>query len=254
MKVLISNDDGVQSHGLRALYKALKSAGHEVAAVAPMGQQSGKSGSITVFEPVRTKNFESGDFKAVGVYGTPSDCVKIGLGKLCGFRPDLVISGINEGQNVGPDIHYSGTVGAAAEGAYAGTPSVAVSRAGQADEEEMEKAAAHLVSLLEKIDFKSLPRGRVININYPDCPLENARGIRVCPQSPAVFNNDFAESQDPRGWKYWWMDAAIEGDQPGVNDRALLGQSWITITPLKFDYTDYDSLEALEKAAGLAGS
>lgn len=250
MKVLISNDDGIQSPGLRALYKALVKAGHEVTAVAPLEQQSGKSHSITVFHPLRAQEYEDDGIKGTGVFGTPADCVKIGLGKLCGTKPDLVVTGINDGQNVGPDILYSGTVGAAAQGAHSGVPSIALSHAGRADDEEMEKAAEHFAGLLEKLDPRSLPRGRVININYPEGRLEDAKGMRVCRQSPAVFDNGYNERLDPRGGRYWWMDGGIEGDEPGENDRALLRDSWITVTPLRFDSTDYDSLKSLEGLFG----
>ncbi len=248
MKVLISNDDGIQSQGLQALYKALKKAGHDVEVVAPMQQQSGKSHSITVFEPIRAQEYTNDDFSGTGIFGTPSDCVKVGLGRICKSRPDLVIAGINDGQNVGPDIFYSGTVGAAAEGAHTGIPSIAISHAGRADKEEMEKTADHFVRLLDSIDVKTFPKGRVININYPACPVEEARGIRVCRQSPAVFDNGYNERQDPRSDNYWWMDGGIDGDEPGENDRSLLQDSWITVTPVKFDYTDYDSLDKLKAA------
>lgn len=250
MNVLLSNDDGIQSPGIQAMYKALRDAGHEVLAVAPMQQQSGKSHSITVFEPLRGKSYKEDNFKGIGIYGTPSDCIKIGLGKLSVTSPDLVISGINDGQNVGPDIFYSGTIGAAAEGAHAGIPSIAVSHAGQASPEEMERSAAHLVSLLEQIDWNKVPKGRVISVNYPSCGLEDAKGVRICPQSSAVMDNAFIERPDPRGESYWWMDCNVEDDPSQVNDRNLLREGYITVTPLKFDFTDYESLEELGKSLG----
>lgn len=248
MNILISNDDGIQSSGLQSLYKELKKAGHDVSVVAPLEQQSGKSHSITVFEPLRAQKYEENDFKGTGIFGTPSDCVKVGLGRICEKRPDLIISGINDGQNVGPDIFYSGTVGAAAEGAHSGIPSIAVSHAGHVTKEEMEKTATHLVKLLSEIDLKNFPKGRVININYPACSVDAAKGVRVCRQSPAVFDNGYSERLDPRGDKYWWMDGGIEGEEAGENDRALLRDGWITVTPLKFDYTDHDSLDMLKKS------
>lgn len=247
MNVLLSNDDGIQSPGLQAMYRALKKAGHEVLAVAPMQQQSGKSHSITVFEPLRAKSYMEDNFKGIGIYGTPSDCVKVGLGQLSVKKPDLVISGINDGRNVGPDIFYSGTIGAAAEGAHAGIPSIAVSHAGEASPEEMEKSAAHLVKLLEKIDLSKLPEGRVISINYPAGKLEDARGLRVCPQSSAVMDNAYMERPNPRGESYWWMNCDIQDDPSEINDRNLLKDGYITVTPLKFDFTDYESLDNLQK-------
>lgn len=247
MYVLLSNDDGIQSAGLHALYNALIKAGHHVDVVAPMEQQSGKSHSITVFEPLRAKEYQNDKIKGTGLYGSPSDCVKLGLGAICAKKPDLVISGINDGRNVGPDIFYSGTVGAAAEGAHAGIPSIAVSHAGLTDAEEMSKTAEHLVKLLEKIDWEKLPKGRVLNINYPEGSVTEAKGVKVCPQSSAVMDNAFIEHTNPRGDKYWWMNCGIDDDKSKANDRNLLQESYITVTPLKFDYTDYGILENLEK-------
>ena len=113
MDVLLTNDDGIRARGLRALYAALLEAGHTVHVVAPRTQQSGVGHSLTVFEPVRAMDFEEPNFKGLGIYGTPTDCVKLALGQLLPKKPDMVISGINAGPNVGPDILYSGTVGAA---------------------------------------------------------------------------------------------------------------------------------------------
>ena len=127
MDVLLTNDDGIRARGLRALYAALLEAGHTVHVVAPMTQQSGVGHSLTVFEPVRALDFEEPDFKGLGIYGTPTDCVKLALGQLLPKKPDMVISGINAGPNVGPDILYSGTVGAATEAAHEDLPSIAVS-------------------------------------------------------------------------------------------------------------------------------
>ena len=127
MDVLLTNDDGIRAPGLRAMYAALREAGHNVRVVAPMRQQSGVGHSLTVFEPLRAMQFEEPDFTGTGVYGTPTDCVKLALGRLLPRRPDMVISGINAGPNVGPDILYSGTVGAATEAAHEELPSLAVS-------------------------------------------------------------------------------------------------------------------------------
>lgn len=248
MNVLIGNDDGIQSPGLHALFHALEKSGHKVLAVAPVHQQSGKGHSLTVFEPLRARNYKEGNFHGIGIYGTPTDCVKLGLGIMSGEKPYLVISGINDGQNVGPDIFYSGTIGAAAEGAHAGIPSIAVSHAGQPDREDFMAAAEHLVTLLDKIDWQKTASGRVININYPACGVKKSRGVRLCPQSPAVWKNIYNERLDPRGEKYWWLEGDIEEDRTLPTDRNLLREGFITVTPLKFDYTDYENLERLKQS------
>lgn len=248
MNVLLTNDDGINAPGLRALYAALVADGHHVDVVAPMRQQSGVSHSLTVFEPLRAERIVDGDFTGIGVYGTPTDCVKLALGQLLDKKPDLVMAGINQGPNVGPDIFYSGTVGAAAEAAHDGVPSMAISHASHTGSGEIDAVAAHAVELAKKIRWDQLPRQRVINVNYPDCPLDECRGQRVCPQSLAVWNNTYSERDDPRGLPYWWLTGSIDPATLGeTSDRHLLFANHITITPLKFEYTDLDSMAPLRE-------
>ena len=246
MHVLLTNDDGIMAPGLRALYAALTEAGHTVLAVAPLRQQSGVGHSLTVFEPLRTRSVEEPGFRGTGVHGTPTDCVKLGLGALAPRRPDLVMAGINLGPNVGPDIFYSGTVGAAAEGAHDAVPSMAVSHADHSGRQDLLEHARHAVALAGRIDWSRVAPRRVLNLNYPAGALAEARGLRVCPQSDAVWRNIYERRDDPRGEPYWWLT----GDVPATSvragtDKALLGEGYITLTPLRFEYTDDDALEAL---------
>lgn len=238
MNVLLSNDDGITSPGIRALRTALMERGHAVFTVAPMRQQSGVSHSITVFEPLRSQNFNEEGFEGIGIYGTPADCVKLGLAELVPWRPDLVMAGINLGRNVGPDVFYSGTIGAAAEGAHAGVPSMALSHANaQASPDSLARAAGHAVELAGKIEWQRLPGGRVINVNYPSA--YPSRGLRICPQAPAVWENAYSRHSDPRGWPYWWMEGEIAKDTvPADSDIDLLAAGYITLTPLQFEHTD----------------
>lgn len=246
MNVLLTNDDGINARGLRELYKALKDAGHNVFAAAPVRQQSGVSHSLTVFEPLRVARIEDGDFAGVGVYGTPVDCVKLGLGALCDFKPDLVMSGINHGPNAGPDIFYSGTIAAAAEGANAGVPSMAVSHGDHEGKRGFDAVAKHAVSLAEKIDWSKIRGHTVINVNYPGCDPEKWAGVKICSQSPSVWNNAYIEKKDPRGDSYWWYDGALD---PPANandsDRHYLGKNYISVTPLKFVYTSDETIPFL---------
>lgn len=250
MNVLLSNDDGITAKGLRALYKALKSRGHNVFVAAPMRQQSGVSHSITVFEPLRVQAVEEDGFSGTGVHGTPADCVKLGLAELAPWTPDLVMAGINLGKNVGPDVFYSGTIGAAAEGAYAGIPAMALSHADwQASDAELEAAANYAVTLAEKLDWREIGPGKVVSINFPAVPLEQCRGAKVCAQAPAVWLNGYGKRDDPRGWPYWWMEGELDmGAVPEGCDIDLLEKGYITVTPLKFEYTDAECLAKLDKA------
>lgn len=247
MNVLVSNDDGIQSPGIRALYAALLAAGHTAFVVAPMRQQSGVSHSITVFEPLRIQEVRERDFQGIGVFGTPADCVKLGLAELVPWQPDLVMAGINLGRNVGVDIFYSGTIGAAAEGAHSGVPSMALSHANwQADGQELIQAANYAISLAERIDWRKITLGRVINVNFPDLPHSETKGARICPQAPAIWKNAYARRSDPRGWPYWWMEGELmEESVPANSDVDLLAKGFITITPLQFEHTDKNCLEEL---------
>lgn len=250
MRILLTNDDGIDSPGLRAMFFALKKAGHEVMAVAPMRQQSGVSHCLTVFEPLRSQQIADGAFTGIGIHGTPADCARLALGDLMPEQPDMVVAGINQGRNVGPDLMYSGTVAAAAEGANAGIPSLALSHANHLGCAEIDKVAEHAVALLAKIDWKKIAPRRVVNVNYPEISLARARGIRVCPQSPAVWRNEYARRNDPRGLPYWWLTGDIDKSTLGADtDRQLLDEGYITVTPLKFEYTDMESLEILRGMA-----
>ncbi|WP_165079440.1 MULTISPECIES: 5'/3'-nucleotidase SurE [unclassified Desulfovibrio] len=251
MHVLLTNDDGILAPGLRALYAALTEAGHTVTAVAPLRQQSGVGHSLTVFEPLRTRRIDEPGFSGIGVHGTPTDCVKLGLGALSPRRPDLVMAGINLGPNVGPDIFYSGTVGAAAEGAHDGVASMAISHADHSGGQDLTAHARHAVALAERIDWEKIPARRVLNLNYPAGGLPEGE-VRVCPQSDAVWRNIYDRREDPRGEPYWWLtgDVPPETVRPGT-DKALLAEGHVTLTPLRFEYTDDAALEAL---AGLVAA
>ena len=248
MKVLLTNDDGIRAPGLRALYAALREAVHTVWVVAPMRQQSGVGHSLTVFEPVRSMDIVEPDFTGTGIFGTPTDCVKLALGRLLPERPDMVISGINAGPNVGPDILYSGTVGAATEAAHEDLPSMAVSHDlnGGPTVDPLPQAR-HAVALAERVDWARLGHRRVLNVNYPARPLDAALGLRVCVQTSAVWKNTYLERKDPRGAPYWWLEGEIppETIEP-QSDKDLLSQGYITLTPLCFEFTDRQGLQALE--------
>ncbi|MBQ9407149.1 MAG: 5'/3'-nucleotidase SurE [Desulfovibrio sp.] len=248
MDILLSNDDGIRAKGLRAMYAALVEAGHTVHVVAPMRQQSGVGHSLTVFEPVRAMEFEEPNFHGLGVYGTPTDCVKLALGHLLPKRPDMVISGINAGSNVGPDILYSGTVGAATEAAHEDLPSIAVSHdCHNPVQMDLMPQARHLAALALRVDWSRLGHRRVLNVNYPACPLSEARGLRVCPQTSAVWINTYTERRDPRGAPYWWLEGEIPAASiEAGSDKDMLNRGYIVLTPLHFDFTDPAGLQALE--------
>ena len=248
MDVLLTNDDGIRALGLRALYRALREAGHTVHVFAPMHQQSGVGHSLTVFEPLRAQEFVEDDFRGLGIYGTPTDCVKLALGNIMKQKPDLVMSGINLGANVGPDILYSGTVGAATEACLEELPSMAVSYNDFRPAGDMLAQARHAVALAGRIRWDAVPKRRVINVNYPACPVEETKGLRVCPQTTAVWKNTYTERKDPRNAPYWWLEGEIPPHTINAgSDKDLLNRGYITITPLRFEFTDEKCMSELQK-------
>ncbi|HIU16946.1 MAG TPA: 5'/3'-nucleotidase SurE [Candidatus Avidesulfovibrio excrementigallinarum] len=251
MRIVLSNDDGIWAAGLRAMYRALKAAGHDVLPVAPLVEQSATSSRLTAFDPLRFKQIDEGDFHGIGIGGTPVDCVKIALTEFYATpdtKPDLIVSGINAGLNIGFDVLYSGTVAAAREGALMGIPALAVSRAmrkGCADDPEA--VADHAAALIDAFDWKILPN-RVLNVNYPPGFPQQSRGLRVCRLSPGPWRIRYVHDTDPRGRPYLWMSGdIIRHDQTTdqETDSPLLQEGFITVTPLTMDLTDNGLLSAV---------
>lgn len=249
MNILLTNDDGIQAVGLRSLYHALLRAGHEVRVVAPVTEMSAVGHAVTLAAPLRVKEFDEKDFKGQGVSGTPADCVKLGLTTLLDSPPDLVVSGINAGANVGVDILYSGTVSAATEGALMGLPALAVSYDDFAPT-DLSGQGDYAASLIARLDWTSLPKHCVVNLNFPALPVDRTKGLRVCPQTRAAYDDWYEERVDPRGRKYYWLTGVIPPEKvsPG-KDRALLSDGYITLTPLRFDFTDRETMSLLSHLA-----
>jgi len=250
MNILLANDDGIQAVGLRALYHALVEAGHTVHVVAPVTEQSAVGHAVTLAMPVRVKEFREDGFHGRGVYGTPVDCVKLGLSTLLDEKPDLVISGINAGANVGVDILYSGTVSAATEGALMEIPSMAVSM-DHFNPSDLSGQARYTAGLLPRIPWDGLPPKCVLNLNFPNRPVEEALELVVCPHTRASYTDWYDTRQDPRGRPYYWLDGAIPPERISPDrDRALLTKGHITLTPLRFDFTDRETMAFLGQSLG----
>lgn len=245
MNILITNDDGIQAIGLRALYTACLEAGHTVHVVAPLTEQSAVGHSLTVFQPLRTKTIADEHFQGIGVYGTPTDCVKLALTCLLPSPPDMVISGINAGANVGADILYSGTVAAATEAAHSGFPALAVSY-DSFQPSNILPQARYAVNFAASMDFTLLPPRSVLNLNFPHAEMVNTRPLRVCPQTTALWKDDYMEHRDPRGNPYWWLRGCMPPEDVNAgSDRALLSKGHIVLTPLRFEFTATEVMEAL---------
>ncbi len=245
MHILLTNDDGIQAVGIRALYRAFVDGGHRVDVAAPITEQSAVGHAVTMASPLRVKEFREEGFYGLGVSGTPADCVKLALSTLLDKAPDIVVSGINSGANVGVDILYSGTVSAATEGALMGLPALAASY-DDFDPKDLSGQAAFAEAFIRRVDWASIPKRRVLNLNFPKGGMAGARELVVCPQTQSTYEDWFEARKDPRGREYYWMSGAIPPETvlPGT-DRDLLTKGHVTLTPLRFDFTDRETLAAL---------
>lgn len=255
MRILLTNDDGIHSENLHRLHAALKRAGHTVFTAAPATPQSGKSCGVTVNTPLLTHRVSlpgaaGGPFEGLAVHGTPADCTLLVLEGRLFTAIDLVISGVNIGPNAGLDIFFSGTVGAALQAAMHGLPTLAVSHCSR---RPMTDAHAELtVKIASRMDWAALPRWRVYNLNLPDCPAEEVKGVKACPHStdyPRSITYEKRTAPDGRGY-YWMKDAFeyFERDCEGA-DKGWLHQNWATLTALKTDLADRRALENLDCAS-----
>mgnify|MGYP003608649615 FL=1 len=249
MRVLVSNDDGVDAPGIRALADGLRAAGHEVLVVAPDRDRSGASNSLTLDAPIRVVRMDDCTWK---VYGTPTDCVHVaitGMLEAMGLEPDIVVSGINNTANLGDDVIYSGTVAAAMEGRFLGLPAVAVSLVTEDHRgRHYPSAARAAVEIVERLRRDPLPASTILNVNVPDLPWERIRGFETSRLGHRHRAEPCIPQEDPRGRQWWWIGAA--GDEqdagPGTDFHAVRS-GHIAITPLHVDLTRY---QALEQVAG----
>ena len=235
MIILLSNDDGIQSEGLVALEENLQNIG-EIYTVAPDRPQSSMSHALTLHRPLRVHELLP---RRLSVDGTPVDCVKLALTGLLPVRPDLVISGINKGPNLGDDIIYSGTVSAAIEGALLGIPAIAVSLVTFKDF-DFHAAAEFTATLVERIAESGIPPKTLLNVNVPPVPKGELKGWRVTRMGKRHYSKNIVERVDPRGGKYYWIGGDDLGfaDEEGTDCKAV-HEGFVSVTPLQVDLTDY---------------
>jgi 5'-nucleotidase len=241
MVILITNDDGIQAEGLTALAVALRDLGR-VIIVAPEQEQSASSHAITLDKPLRLKKYSP---DRIGVSGTPADCILLAVRGLLEEKPDIILSGINPGPNMGEDVTYSGTVAAAIEGGIIGIPSIAVSVATY-DQVPFEPAAEVSRHLAEQMMSYSSTGCALWNVNVPPLPRERIRGIRVTKLGSRVYKDVIVKKKDPRGRDYFW----IGGGDPGWSkdegtDFDAVAEGYVSVTPLCYDLTDYKSIFSL---------
>lgn len=245
MHILLTNDDGYNAPGIQTLYRTLRSqTKHDISIVAPESQRSATGHSITLFHPLFfTKHNLDGQQKGYSISGTPSDCVKLAIQGGLVSKPDLIISGINLGPNLGTDIFYSGTVSAAMEGVLLGVPSLAVSLASY-EFMDFEPAAAYVA---EQLDFivKHNQVG-LMNINIPGKPLTEWRGLKVTRLGKAVYENVFERRVDPHGRSYFWQCGNLTQDLEIDTDLRAIQEDFVSITPMHSDLTDFACFKSWE--------
>ncbi len=260
LKLLISNDDGIFSLGVRTLANALVQEGHEVTVVCPDRERSATGHGLTLHRPIRADIVE-GIFQpqviAWSCSGTPADCVKFALSAVLETRPDFIFSGINHGSNLGTDILYSGTVSAAMEGIIEGIPSVAISLASFTSP-EFPTAANFACQLVTHLAKYPLPQATLLNVNVPPVKQAEVKGVMVTRQGLRRYVESFEKRFDPRGKSYYWLAGEVieEIEQPEhmhlpsdiPTDVQAIRENYITITPLQYNLTDVRSFEHLHQS------
>jgi 5'-nucleotidase len=245
MRVLVSNDDGVDAPGIRVLAERLSVVG-EVTVVAPDRDRSGASNSLTLDQPIRVTRLDDGRYR---VAGTPTDCVHLALAGLLDHEPDIVVSGINNSANLGDDVIYSGTVSAAMEGRFLGLPAIAVSLASKDHKgEHFHTAAQAALAIMQRLLVDPLPADTILNVNVPDLPLAEIRGFAVTRLGKRHRSAPCIAQRDPRGRPIYWIGppGEAEDDGPGTDFHAVR-EGYISITPIQVDLTRF---QALEKVSG----
>ncbi|MDI9818284.1 MULTISPECIES: 5'/3'-nucleotidase SurE [unclassified Legionella] len=241
MRILVSNDDGVHSPGIRALANEMSLVA-ETVVVAPDRNRSGASNSLTLTRPLRVRQLDNGYYS---VEGTPTDCVHLAVTGFLESAADIVVSGINDGANLGDDILYSGTVAAAMEGRYLGLPAIAFSMVGD-NIQYYDTAAAIARQLVLKLRTNMLPSQTILNVNIPDLPLDKIKGIEVTRLGTRHGAEPVVKEYDPRGRPIYWIGPpGLEADAGPGTDFYAVSRDYVSITPLQLDLTHYNVFEKM---------
>lgn len=242
MNILLSNDDGVFAEGLAILHAELCQQ-HQVTVIAPDRNCSGASNALSLHNPLRIQQVSNGFYS---VNGTPSDCVHLGINQYLKEDPELVISGINHGANLGDDVIYSGTVAAATEGRYMGLPAIAVSLASH-HPQNFKTAAKLVANVIDMLALHPLPSDQILNINVPDLSYEQIAGVKVTRQGRRHRAKSMVKAQDPHGRDvYWYGPVGEEQDAGPGTDFHAIANGFCSITPLSVDMTAHEGLKDMQ--------
>ena len=245
--ILVTNDDGITAPGIRNLVEFMNEIG-EVVVVAPNSPQSGKGHAITINSTLTFEEINlEGPQKDYSLSGTPVDCVKFALDKILTRKPDLVVSGINHGANSSINVIYSGTMSAAVEAGVEGLQAIGFSLLDFSWDANFKEAKTHIQDIVRKVLDNPIPKGIVLNVNIPKLKSSEIKGIRVCKQAHAKWEESFDERINPHGKKYYWLTGYFNNMDTSENaDEVALSEGYISIVPVKFDLTAYDYLDQLK--------
>ena len=244
--ILVTNDDGITAPGIRKLVEFMNEIG-EVVVVAPDSPQSGKGHAITINSTLMVEEIKmEGVQRDFACSGTPVDCVKLALDKVLPRRPDLVVSGINHGANSSINVIYSGTMSAAVEAGVEGIPAIGFSLLDFSFEADFDQAKEFIQEIVLKTLKNPMPKGIVLNVNIPKLKKEEIKGIKICRQAQAKWEENFDERVNPQGKKYYWLTGYFNNmDESEDADETALMNGYISIVPVKFDLTGYEYIDAL---------
>ena len=247
-RILVTNDDGAQAKGLAVLERIARGLSDDVWIVAPESEQSGASHSLTLRRPLRMRSLAERHY---AVDGTPTDCVLMAVGHLLtDHPPDLVLSGVNRGGNLGEDVTYSGTVAAAMEGTMLGVPSVALSQLyAQGERAKWATAEGHACDVIRRVTSVAWPRNSFVNVNFPDVAADQVDGVHVVALGRRKIGGELVERFDPRGYPYYWIGAMrSEEESPERTDIVVVREGGIAVTPVRIEMTDTATMDLLRQA------
>ncbi len=245
--ILVTNDDGITAPGIRALIEVAKTLG-DVVVVAPEGPQSGMGHAITINSTLRCDQIhvDKGEQIEYSCSGTPVDCVKIAVYNILDRKPDLCLSGINHGSNSSINVIYSGTMSAAVEGALEGIPSIGFSLLDYDWDANFDAAKHYAEKIIKQVVKNGIPDGVCLNVNIPKATIEEIKGVKVCRQANANWEEELDERIDPRGRKYYWLTGVFKNYDKGEDtDEWALANNYVSIVPVKYDLTAHHAIQKL---------
>ena len=252
--ILISNDDGYHAKGINSLIEMVRDYG-DIIVCAPDSARSGFSCAFSATTPLTLKlRREKNGVQIWSTNGTPVDCVKLALSELCPRKPDLILGGINHGDNASVNTHYSGTMGVTLEGCMKYINSVAFSLCDYRDDADFTPLEPYVRQIVQRVLSEGLPKGVCLNVNfplltYPPTPITSYKGVRVCRMAYGTWGNEIYKCHHPRGYDYYWMMGHYLNDEPEAEDTDnwALNHGYVAITPTRIDVTDYETMEKLKQ-------